>query len=926
MRKTLRKVYNMKAKKILVAAMGMFCAAQTAFAVPAYPGLIKFVQADGTEISIRLHGDEYGHYTTTEDGFPLVYNDATKNYEYATLENGKIVSCGIVASDVTSRNANTKKLLASINKEDIINNAVEMRKANIERLNGQLAQAKSKVLKSGKSPNRALINDFPHFGEQHSLVILLEFNNCSFSVVDDANKFYTDALNKEGFTYENGATGSARDYFIASSHGAFKPTFDVYGPVKIDYGVNDAGTGDQLTTVNTGTFLKAAIAQLDGKIDFKQYDHDGDGYVDNIYLYYAGFGAADSGKKNVIWPHSYNLEGWMTSYTTKDGVKIGQYTCSNEIDGQRPQYPCGIGTFVHEFGHCLGLADHYDVNNKVQSKAPGYWDTMATGSYTNNSNTPPLYSSYECYELGWIEPETLTNKTADVCTLPDLGSSNKAYRIAVPGNEDEYYMFENRQKTGWDTYLPGHGMLVWHIDYDKELWEANSVNTDGLHQHVDVVEANGEDSGGYSGLGGITFPGSSNVTTYDFKAWDKSSLIQLDKIKEENGTVSFIVKGSDSGITVPKAAISEVSYDSFKCSWDKVAGAEYYVVNVNKVGEGGNLTHVDGYTDLNVQENSLTVEGLDESSDYEISVASGCGSFNSDACSLRATTVVKPFDKYQVENVKADEITVNSFRATWDKVKDAQTYVVDLTKFDYNGEAKITAYDFKDKTDGMPEGWRSSSTNYSTTAGKYGTESPSLRFGLNRSYLIMKNGEANISDVEFWMAGSSITEGANVEVDRLDNDGNWAVVENIPLEETGKSYKVTVRPTSQVRLYFNRKGSSYAYIDDVSVSGNNPENVSVSAYTDKNVGADNAFVFDNLEQNTTYSLVVYGENNGVKTVASKAVMVLTKDETDGIKNVVTDDGHLKHVYDISGRQVSDNGTKTGIYIIKDHGKTSKVAR
>ena len=112
----------------------------------------------------------------------------------------------------------------------------------------------------------------------------------------------------------------------------------------------------------------------------------------------------------------------------------------------------------------------------------------------------------------------------------------------------------------------------------------------------------------------------------------------------------------------------------------------------------------------------------------------------------------------------------------------------------------------------------------------------------------------------------------------------------------------------------------------MAVSGNNPENVSVSAYTDKNVGADNAFVFDNLEQNTTYSLVVYGENNGVKTVASKAVMVLTKDETDGIKNVVTDDGQLKHVYDISGRQVSDNGTKTGVNIIKDHGKTSKVAR
>ena len=916
----------MKVNKILVAAFSLLCAVNTAVAVPAYPGVIKVKQADGTEISIRLHGDEFGHYTTTEDGFPIVYNEITKNYEYATLENGNIVSCGIVASNAINRNANTNKMLASFDKSQIINAALKMRQANKEKLAERLTSSNSKTLKSGQTPNKALMNDFPHFGEQHSIVILLEFNNCSFSVVDDAKQFYTDALNKEGFTYENGATGSARDFFIASSHGAFKPTFDVYGPVKIDYGVNDAGTGDQLTAINTGTFLKAAIAQLDGKIDFKQYDHDDDGYVDNIYLYYAGYGAADSGKKNVLWPHSYNLEGWMTSYTTKDGVKIGQYTCSNEIDGQRPQYPCGIGTFVHEFGHCLGLMDHYDVNYKVQSKAPGYWDTMAMGSYTNNSNTPPLYSSYECYELEWIEPETLTSKTTDVCSLPDLGSSNKAYRIAVPGNEDEYYMFENRQKTGWDTYLPGHGMLVWHIDYDKDLWEANAVNTDELHQHIDIVEANGQDSGGYTGLGGITFPGTSNVTTYDFKAWDKNSLIQLDKIKEENGTVSFIVKGSDSGITTPQATISDEGYDSFKCSWDKVKGAEFYIVNVNKVGQNGSTTPVDNYINRIMSENEVVVSGIDENSVYEISVVSGCGSFTSDACVLRATTTIKPFGRYQVQNVKVDEIKQNSFMATWDNVKDAQSYVVDLTKYDYKGDVKTTSYDFKDKADGMPEGWRSSSSNYTTTNGMYGKESPSLRFGLNRSYLIMKNGEADISNVEFWMAGSALTEGTNVEVDRLDNDGNWALVESIPVEENGKNYKFEIKPTSSVRLYFNRKGSSYAYIDDVSITGNKPESIQIPFYTDKNIGSDNTFVFDNLEQNTTYSLVVYAENNGVRTVASDAVKILTKDGTNGITNVNFDNKQNECIYDLSGRRVSGIGSKDGVYIIKRNSRITKVAK
>lgn len=303
---------------------------QNTGAVPAYPGTIKVHQADGTEISIRLHGDEFGHYTTTEDGYPIIFNSTTNNYEYATLKNGKVEGCGIVAANATSRTANVKNFLTTVDKESIISKALAKRKATKEIRDKAMKDLQAEQMKAaGKKPMKQLMNDFPHFGEQHSLVILLEFNNCSFSVIDDPHQFYSDALNKEGFTYKNGATGSARDFFIASSNGAFMPTFDVYGPVKIDYGVNDAGTGDQLTAINTGTFLKAAVAQLDGKIDFKQYDHDGDGYVDNIYLYYAGYGAADSGRKDVLWPHSFNLEGWNTSYTTSDGVKIGQYTCSN---------------------------------------------------------------------------------------------------------------------------------------------------------------------------------------------------------------------------------------------------------------------------------------------------------------------------------------------------------------------------------------------------------------------------------------------------------------------------------------------------------------------------------------------------------------------------------------------------------------------
>ena len=917
----------MRVKKIVLTVCAILCLSHTATAVPAFPGTIKVHQADGTEISIRLHGDEFGHYTTTEDGFPLVFNSATNNYEYAILKDGRMVGCGIVAADAVHRTASAKNFLTTVDKDAIINNAIAERKSNKKMRDNIMNDLLTKQQKaSEKKPQKQLMNNFPHFGEQHSIVILLEFNNCSFSVTDNPQQFYTDALNKEGFTHENGATGSARDFFIASSNGAFLPTFDVYGPIKINYGVNDAGTGDQLTVINTGTFLKAAVEQLDGKIDFKQYDHDGDGYVDNIYLYYAGFGAADSGKKDVLWPHSFNLEGWGTSYTTSDGVKIGQYTCSNEIDGQRPQYPCGIGTFVHEFGHCLGLMDHYDVNYKVQSKAPGFWDTMATGSYNNNSNTPPLYSSYECYELGWINPEELTCKTDTVNTLPNLGDSNKAYRMAVPGNENEYYLFENRQKTGWDEYLPGHGMLVWHIDFDYDLWDTNSVNTDGLHQHIDIVEANGEDSGGYSRLGGIPFPGTDNVTTYDFKAWDKSSLIQFDKIKEENGVVSFIVKGSDSGITTPQATISDVDYESFKCSWNKVDGAEYYRLNVGEVLANGEVKKLEEYTDKKIIENETVVDGLEEDSEYEISLESGNGSFTSDATTLRIVTTIKPFDRYKVEKTAASEIKSNSFKASWNKVKDAQSYIVNLTKIDYNGEAFSTSCDFTNNEYSLPEGWRSSTTNYSTASGTYGKDSPSLRFGLNRSYLIMQNKEAKISEVEFWMKGASITDGTTIEVDRMDNDEKWQTVEQIDVTQSAQNYKVSFQPTTKVRLYFNRKGSTLAYIDDVTVSGFAPKEIVLPAYADKNIGDNNSFVFDNLEQNTTYSLVVYGENNGQKTLGSDAIKITTKEDASAINAMTAGNDSKEFVYDLYGRSVRLSNSSNGIYIIKKKGKTTKVSK
>lgn len=909
----------MKLHNTLALAVLLFCSAQNGFAVKAYPGVIKAKQADGTEISIRLHGSEHGHYTTTVDGYPLIYNEATNNYEYATIVSGKLKSSGIVATNSERRSPQATELLKSINKETAQQLAMKM---SLQKRVGQQTAVKKVV----QRPKKALMNNFPHFGEQHSIVILMEFNDKSFSTMKNPKEYYDEAMNKEGFTAINGATGSARDFFIASSHGQFKPTFDVYGPVKINYGQHDAGDGTYNTPINMGTFVKAVVEAIDDEVDFSQYDHDGDGNVDNIYIYYAGKGSADSNDANTIWPHAFTMNEWGVEVKTKDGVNINSYTCSNEEDGLSDGFTTGIGTFVHEFGHCLGFMDLYDTNGVYSSYTPGSWDTMCSGSYNNNSNTPPLYSSYECYELGWLKPEVITRRSGDLNELPYLGESNKAYMIQVPGNENEYYLLENRQKKGWDAYLPGSGMLVWHIDYDEDLWRDNKVNTVGRHQRVDIVEANGR----YSGTGyyqtGVPFPGSDNVTEYSFKSWDAVHLLDIDKISDVNGLVSFYVKGADSGITKPELTASNERYNGFDLSWNKVEKAENYLLNVKKVNEDNSLTDLEDYTDKTVTGENVSVEGLEKETTYQVSLASCNGSYITDADTKEVKTTEKFFTDEKVKNIMEKDVTMTSFSASWDTIDGAQDYVVNLEKVTYDGEKVTSAYDFTDRMDGMPAGWETNCKNFSSSKGTFGETAPSLKMTANGNYLTMSLEGAKVNNLNFWYYVSSASEGSTVEVQALRN-GQWITEKTIDAsEKTKENLSLNFNAADKVRLLFNRTGTAYVVIDDVSISGNKQSGSKMDRYTEKSVGEKAEASFDGLEKATTYCLTVYGVKNGEKTITSDKHYVTTADDVSGINSVNASADAAELIFDISGRRINNERNAEGILIKKSNGKTVKTTK
>ena len=328
--------------------------------------------------------------------------------------------------------------------------------------------------------------------------------------------------------------------------GVFDPEFDVFGPVKLRgsysfYGRNNAW-GDDAGAVD---MIIEACTLLDDEIDFTNYDRNNDGEIDNVYVFYAGFGEADGGGSTTIWPHSSDIVKATGKKNYFDGVLLNHYACSNEIQ-YTTKLPDGIGTFCHEFSHVLGLPDLYSTI--FEAFTPGYWDILAFGSYNNRSRTPPTYSSFSRYALDWMKPHVLTNGEKQ---LLEIGESNKAYLIKTE-KENEYYLLENRQKVGWDAHLPWHGMIVWHVDFIEKMWENNTVNSFTDHQYVDLVEA--DNIRNNETLTGDPFPGIKKVR--EFSATTKPALIswagndlgyRIYNIEEsQEGVISFMVEGGES--------------------------------------------------------------------------------------------------------------------------------------------------------------------------------------------------------------------------------------------------------------------------------------------------------------------------------------------------------------------------------------------
>lgn len=494
------------------------------------------------------------HWTTC--GGKLVAESSDGYYHYASFKTDGTI---LVSGSKVSSNG-----LSSVSSTSVTPPAAAVQRALRKRQevyasNDNMTKAASNfaAMASGK-PAKSISS-----GNKKFLVILVQFSDLSFTV-SDPNTTFANLLNLKGYSY-NGATGSVKDYYTDNSTSQFIPTFDVAGPVTVSQPMAYYGGNENDDDVRPRQLIAEACKLLDGSVDFSKYDNDGDGYVDNVYCYYAGYNEAEGGGANTIWPHSWSLG---TYAVTLDGVTINHYACGSEFKGSSGATIAGIGTFTHEFGHVLGLPDFYDTNYSVDGQGFGlqYFSLMSSGNYLNSGNTPPCLTAIERNILGWMNMTQLS--TSGDYTLESV-QNNKAY-ITPTATSGEYFVYENRQKTGWDTYLYGHGMLIYHVDQSANTagtvtaasrWSSNSINAYAAHQCCDLVEAIPESQLTYASISGMAktpFPGTSGITSFTSatnpaaKDWAGNATgYNLSSIAETGSNITFtLVVGAVSNLAL----------------------------------------------------------------------------------------------------------------------------------------------------------------------------------------------------------------------------------------------------------------------------------------------------------------------------------------------------------------------------------------
>lgn len=672
----------MNFKQIGMAALGALVC-MTAVAVPAKRGVRTFTQADGTKISVNLVGDEHFHTFVTEDGL-AVERKADGNFYYRTTGGVSAMQ----AHELGLRSDSEKAFVAQ----------------NLAMLGVPQVSKAAKARGTARAP-RKITSQVPNTGKARIPVLLVQYKDYKFKDADPKSTF-------ESF-FSSGSS-SAYQYFSDQSNGDYDPSFDVYGPVtlsgnRVVYGGNDAYGNDR----GVGNMVGEACQALDSQIDFSKYDNDGDGECDVVIVLYAGDGEASSYEEDCadsVWPCQWQLDdSEFGKALTQDGTTINKFAVFNELHGSDLTKIDGVGTFCHEFSHCLGLPDFYDTNYGAHF-GMGPWSLMDSGCYNNDGYTPIGYSAYEKNFLGWIDIPEVTSNT--FYNLPVMNQAQKAtdraVRITNPKDKNEFFIIENRANAGWDKFMVAQGLFITHVTYSEAAWNGNTVNDYDL-QRMTLVPADNDlklDRYTYGGviyyspneesLLGDLWPYNGNTEFTDTSApaakFNTGSALAGMPVTEmaigADGTASFWVdKAVAPALDAPVLAEhSDVTETSFTARWSAVAGQDVtYTLEVREHSDVKELMSVDfsnglpagwvatGYTDAidqsvrmgsSKQLGAVTSSAIDAKGAVTVKV--NAASYGNDESSL----IVKLLDGDDNE-ITTQEIALTSQAAAYAVVLDA---------------------------------------------------------------------------------------------------------------------------------------------------------------------------------------------------------------------------------------------------------------
>jgi M6 family metalloprotease domain len=909
-------------------------------AVPAIPEPISITQPDGSQITVYLRGDEFFHFHTTIDGV-LIKQNSDNIFHYAQINcDNKIEISSVKANNPELRTVSEKTFVKTLNND--VNSA-------FVDVNQSLSIMRAAAV--SESP----IQRFPVVGSPRGLVILVNFSDNNF-VVPNPQAAFTNLLNQPNYN-TNGGTGSARDYFIDASNGVFTPEFDVVGPFTLP---NPSAYYDENDGHKINQFVIEACALADSAgVDFALYDTDNNGIVDNVFIYYAGYNEAEGGGSNTIWPHRYGI--YYPPYTTMtfDGKLIGDYACSSELRGRNGNNMCGIGTFVHEFSHVLDLPDLYATNNASHATL-GYWDVMDYGPYSNGGRTPPTYSAYERFFMGWLTPIEISTPLND--TIEAIHISNKAFLVSntqhnMDGknpNPTEFYLIENRQKTGWDTYLPGHGMLITRINYNRNRWNNNSVNNSQNSMGVRIIPAGGSNSS--NGSGSDPFPGTANVNNYNIVISGTSKSIT--HIKEQNGVINFRFMGGED--------MPNIYYDGSFSAFETVCGTPSEIQTFKVYGKKliaplnisfSNNIHFEIKTELDsVWSNTLTfipqnlevdttviqvrynpnLPSIDSVHNETITLSSTSAddvTINILGTSTRDILVVPP-----VAN-EAAQVTDNSFVASWEAVYDATGYYLSVYTMSDDESSQTEGFN-QGLT--LPSGWSTNSTNTRNTEAYCGVAIPSIELRNTGSFLQTETYNYAVKRLSFY-ARSVSASGSSLYVKALKGNSYISIDTisvNLALANTF-TYEFDENDNYTAFYFEYLKNNGSVAIDDVAVSFNKTiNNVTSGKWTeeltdtirgladntdyyykvrasDKTLDGDGSVLYENI---TDFSNIIY-----IKT-APNGLPVILSDVVTGDVYVYSITGQLLYRYE-DGQKFNINDLPASqIFIIKTGNKAIKVIR